>query len=234
MSSSAEAADKQPTPTVEFNTAARAEQPAVVGVGGDSNSNTKAEKEVKKGAGAGAAAAAKEQPKESSGSGWIVETVKRFIPGLGSKEQQQQQQQPEATKAKRSRGSKNKSHSNSHSNSTIVNNATVDLKKSDDAAHDAASLEQAPARDMVPDSLLAPSRSTTNKVKPANILLNGNGDAKGQDVASDETVAETATKPRFSPAAIIQKRLKANNKKLVRGRAAYPTFALFHSNSAVY
>ena len=137
----------------------------------------------------------------------IVETVKRFIPGLGGSAAPA----AEASKPKRSRGAKK-------------GKQDVNLKTSNDAAHDAATLESAPSRDQVPDSLQANLASTNNVKgsKPTSLsLLNGGssstpggGGEDGSLTASEQALLDS--KRSFSPSSIVQKRLKANNKKLQR------------------
>ena len=123
----------------------------------------------------------------------VVETVKKYIPGL-IKESNGNSGANSKPAVKRSRTSKAKSSKKDG------------IASSEDPALATATLAEAPEKGELPDSLLAPAESEAPKER--SFALNGNAGM------TDGELAILAHK-RFSPALTIQKRLRAHNKKLV-------------------
>lgn len=124
----------------------------------------------------------------------VVETVKRYIPGLAK---QPDPAGPVKPAAKRSRSTKSKK-------------ATSVVAGADDPALATATLAEAPEKSELPDSLVVPSSN-----RPAPLSVNGDGAGSGPAGLTDEELAALQHK-RFSPVLAVQKKIRANNKKLVR------------------
>ena len=115
----------------------------------------------------------------------VIEQVKRYIPGLGSKDE------PSKTaSSKRKKSSNNKKST-----------GATDIAHAKDPALATATLETAPSRDELPKELRA---NGTAKTRPAG--LNG---------GSSPVVEEETDSKKFSAAYYVQKRLRTNNKKIV-------------------
>lgn len=136
----------------------------------------------------------------------IVEKVKRIIPGLGPKgDGDGAAAAPSSSSSKsRSRSSKKKAGQATTSSGA----AATGIAGADDPALASALTETAPAPSELPEGLV--------EKRPAQLTLNG---GTADDGLNAEERAALEHK-RFSPASIVQKRMKANGKKLVRDLAS--------------
>lgn len=128
-----------------------------------------------------ASSASKDNANAKDSKPSVIEQVKRYIPGLGPKDE------PKATSKRKKSGKKT---------GTPATASSVDVAHAKDPALATATLETAPSRDELPKELQAGSR-------PRIAGLNGT------------PVEEESDAKKFSAAAYVQKRLRANNKKIV-------------------
>lgn len=133
----------------------------------------------------------------------VVASVKRYIPGLN--------REPSETTATSTGASKKRNRPKK----AAATATDKDIKGASDPALATATLETAPDKSELPDSLTVGSGGAGGaggaagaKARPA--ALNGGAN----DLSQDELAA--LEQKRFSPAALVQKRLKVNNKKLQR------------------
>lgn len=157
------AAASPPAPTSEQGTAAAT--PATAPTGSKQDTTT--------------SATSKDNAAASKPS--VLEQVKRYIPGLGSKDE------PSKTSKRKKSGKKTGTSS------------STDVAHAKDPALATATLETAPSREDLPKELQASGR-------PRIVGLNGT------------PVEDEADTKKFSAAAYVQKRFRANNKKIVSFR----------------
>lgn len=135
----------------------------------------------------------------------IVEKVKRIIPGLAPKgDGDGAAAAPSSSSKSRSRSSKKKAGQATTSSGA----AATGIAGADDPALASALTETAPAPSELPEGLV--------EKRPAQLTLNG---GTADDGLNAEERAALEHK-RFSPASVVQKRMKANGKKLVRDLAS--------------
>ena len=135
----------------------------------------------------------------------IVEKVKRIIPGLAPKgDGDGAAAAPSSSSKSRSRSNKKKAGQATTSSGA----AATGIAGADDPALASALTENAPAPSELPEGLV--------EKRPAQLTLNG---GTADDGLNAEERAALEHK-RFSPASVVQKRMKANGKKLVRDLAS--------------
>lgn len=120
----------------------------------------------------------------------VIEQVKRIIPGLKSKDDNTKAANANTGGSKRNRGRK----------AGAANTTGSAVANADDPALATANLESAPSREELPESLQARTR---------------NGEGLTIATGKDEEQQLQPELKRFSAAAIITKRLRTHNKKLV-------------------
>ena len=138
----------------------------------------------------------------------VVASVKRYIPGLN----REPSETASTTAASKKRNRPKKAAA------TAAATTDKDIKGASDPALATATLETAPDKSELPDSLTVgggAGGAAGAKARPA--ALNGGAN----DLSQDELAA--LEQKRFSPAALVQKRLKVNNKKLVRSGRVFGT-----------
>lgn len=127
----------------------------------------------------------KETTKDTAAKPSVIEQVKRYIPGLGSKDEP-------AKSSKRKKSGKK------------TGTATAgDVAHAKDPALATATLETAPSREQLPKELQAAGNGNGSASRPRIAGLNGT------------PIEEEPDTKKFSAAAYVQKRLRTNNKKIV-------------------
>lgn len=134
----------------------------------------------------------------------LLETVKRYIPGLAATPDQAGAPGAAAAKAKRSR--------NRGPKKTAAAATTTDIAGAQDPALASALTDHAPSQSELPDSLVS-GGAAGEKRRPA--ALNGSSLLPGTTVGGDEEDAAALEQRKLNPTAAVQKRLRATGKKLV-------------------